>query len=301
MQNALAHRSANLFKSGLLIAVFAGLVIAVGYALATYVGNPSILTIAIGFSLLTTFVSYFWSDRIALAASGAKPVTEQEQPALYAAVRRLAHQAHIPMPRLYLIDQPQINAFATGRNPSHAAVAVTTGAMRQLTAAELEGVLAHELSHVSNRDILVSSIAVVLAGSVAMASHFLGSALMFGGGNRDERNPVSGIASIALIILAPIAATLMQLAVSRRRESLADATGALLTRRPQDLADALEKIRGDQSRLPVASDATAHLWISNPFKGRERLGMIHKLFMTHPPLEERIAVLRQMRVDEEVR
>lgn len=294
MQNALAQRSANIAKSGFLIALFCVLVIALGYALSAYAGNASILVAAVGFSLVMTAVSYFASDKIALAGSGAQPVTEKEQPELYDIVRRLAEKAGVPMPRLYLIEQAQINAFATGRNPAHAAVAVTTGALRQLSVAELEGVLGHELSHVTNRDILVSSIAVVLAGSVAMASQFLGRALV-GGNGRDERGAFAGIASLALILLAPLAATIMQLAISRRRESLADASGALLTGKPGDLADALEKIRGDQSRLPVASDATAHLWIANPFKGREALGMVHRLFMTHPPLEERIAALRSMK------
>ena len=294
MQNALAQRAANLTKSWILIAGFAGIVMALGYVLAQAYGNSSILLFAAAFSLITTGISYFFSDRIALASSGAKAVTQADQPALYATVQKLAAEAGIPMPRLYLSEERQINAFATGRNPSHAAVAVTRGAMEKLTPAELEAVLAHELSHVSNRDILVSSIAVVLAGVIAMASQYLGHAMMFGGSDREDRNPLSSVLSVALIILAPIGATIMQLAISRRRESLADVSGALLTKRPGDLADALTKIGADAAPMLKASDATAHLWISNPFKGKAALGLIHRLFMTHPPIEERVAALRAM-------
>lgn len=294
MQHATAQRASNILKTGILLAGFAIFVIAVGYVLAGYLGNSTFLYVAIAFSLVMNGVSYFFSDKIALRASNAKAVTEAEQPEFYSIMRRLSGSAQVPMPRLYIIDEPQINAFATGRNPKHAAVAVTTGALSKLTASELEGVLGHELAHVVNRDILVSSIAVVLAGSVAMASQFLGHLMIFGGGNREDRGPAGGILSLALILLAPIAATIMQLAVSRRREALADASGALMTRKPLELASALTKIGADSSQLAVANDATAHLWISNPFKGKAGLGFIHKLFMTHPPLEERVAALKAM-------
>lgn len=295
MHNATAQHAANLVKSWTLIGGFCALVIALGYALAQRYGNPSILLLAVGFSLVTTGISYFFSDRIAIAASGAKPVTREQAPEVYAIVERLAAKADIPMPQLYLTPERQINAFATGRNPAHASVAVTQGALEKLTPAELEGVLAHELSHVTNRDILVSSIAVVLAGVVATSAQFLGNSMMFGSRNRDEdRNPLGMVLSLVLILLAPIGATIMQLAISRRREALADTSGALLTGKPGDLADALVKIGQDGAPMLAASDATAHLWISNPFKGKEALGFLHRLFMTHPPLEERIAALRAM-------
>lgn len=295
MKNAFAQRASNIAKSWILITGFAAIVIAFGYVLAQMYGNSSILLFAVAFSFITTGISYFFSDRIALAASRAKPVTQDQQPELYATVQRLSAVAGIPMPRLYLTDERQINAFATGRNPAHAAVAVTRGALEKLTPAELEGVLAHELSHVINRDILISSIAVVLAGVIAMASQYLGSSMLFGGNSdREERNPFSMILSIALILLAPLGATIMQLAISRRRESLADVSGSLLTGKPGDLANALTKIGADAAPLRAANDATAHLWISNPFKGKEALGFIHRLFMTHPPVEDRVAALRAM-------
>jgi len=296
MHNAAAQRAANLTKTALLFMGFSVLIVAIGYVLANVYGNSSILVIAVAFTLVTTAISYFFSDKIALRMSRAKPVTEADAPGFYAIMRRLSGAAQIPMPKLYLTDEAQINAFATGRNPAHAAVAVTRGALEKLSPAELEGVLAHELSHVTNRDILVSSIAVVLAGTVATASQFLGQSMLFGGRRDDDRggSPFGLVLSLALIVLAPIGATLMQLAISRRRESLADVSGSTLTGKPGDLADALGKIAGDPVAMRAASDATAHLWISNPFKGKEALGLLHRLFMTHPPLEERIAALRAM-------
>lgn len=295
MQNALAQRAANLTKTAILFAGFGILLIGIGYVLANVYGNSMILVLAVAITLVMTGVSYFFSDKIALRASGAKPVTQQQEPELYGVVQRLSSAAQIPMPRLYLTEESQINAFATGRNPAHAAIAVTRGAMQKLSPAELEGVLAHELAHVANRDILVSSIAVVLAGTIATGSQFLGNSMLFGGSRDGEnRSPASMLLSLALIILAPIGATVMQLAISRRRESLADVSGSLLTGRPLELASALEKIGADPFAMRAANDATAHLWISSPFKGREALGFMHRLFMTHPPIQERVAALRSM-------
>lgn len=293
MHNVSGQRTANLFKTGILFIGFSVITLAIGYVIASYFGNPAILVFAGGFTVVSAFVSYFFSDRIALSASGAKPVTREQEPWLYSTIERLSVQAGIPMPRLYVTEEMQINAFATGRNPEHAAVAVTRGALQKLTPAELEGVLGHELSHVLNRDILVSSVAVVLAGVVAMASQFLGNSFLFGG-SREDRSSSSTILSLLLIFLAPIGATLMQLAISRRRESLADITGAQLTGKPGDLADALTKIGNDAAPLRTANDATAHLWISSPFKGKQALGLVHRLFMTHPPVEERVAALRAL-------
>lgn len=294
MQNATAQRAANITKTAILFAGFSVFIIAVGYLLASVYGNASILYFAVGFTLLTTGVSYFFSDKLALKTSGAKPVTEAEMPEYYAMVRRLTGAAGIPMPRLYVTDEPQINAFATGRNPSHAAVAVTKGMLAKLTPAEMEGVLAHEISHITNRDILVSSVAVVLAGVVAMAAQFMGNSMLFGGRDNENRSPAMLVLSLVLIILAPIGATVMRLAISRRRESLADVSGSMLTGKPMNLADALQKIGSDSAPMLKANDATAHLWISSPFKGRQALGLLHRLFMTHPPIEERVAALRAL-------
>ncbi len=294
MHNAVAQRAANLTKTLLLFVGFSVLLIAVGYVLANVYGSNAILFAAVGITLVMTGVSYFFSDKIALRASGAKPVSQSEAPELYAMVQRLSSAAQIPMPRLYVTEERQINAFATGRNPKHAAVAVTRGMVEKLTSAEVEAVLAHEISHITNRDILVSSVAVVLAGAVATGAQFLGNSMLFGGGDDDNRSPASMILSVFLIILAPIGATIMQLAISRRREALADVSGSMLTGKPLDLASALQKIGSDATPMLRANDATAHLWISNPFRGKQALGFLHKLFMTHPPLEERVAALEQI-------
>lgn len=294
MHNAVAQRAANLTKTLLLFVGFSVLLIAVGYVLANVYGSNAILFAAVGITLVMTGISYFFSDKIALRASGAKPVSQSEAPELYAMVQRLSSAAQIPMPRLYVTEERQINAFATGRNPKHAAVAVTRGMVEKLTSAEVEAVLAHEISHITNRDILVSSVAVVLAGAVATGAQFLGNSMLFGGGDDDNRSPASMILSVFLIILAPIGATIMQLAISRRREALADVSGSMLTGKPLDLASALQKIGSDATPMLRANDATAHLWISNPFRGKQALGFLHKLFMTHPPLEERVAALEQI-------
>lgn len=294
MHNAVAQRAANLTKTLLLFVGFSVLLIAVGYVLANVYGSNAILFAAVGITLVMTGISYFFSDKIALRASGAKPVSQSAAPELYAMVQRLSSAAQIPMPRLYVTEERQINAFATGRNPKHAAVAVTRGMMEKLTSAEVEAVLAHEISHITNRDILVSSVAVVLAGAVATGAQFLGNSMLFGGGDDDNRSPASMILSVFLIILAPIGATIMQLAISRRREALADVSGSMLTGKPLDLASALQKIGSDATPMLRANDATAHLWISNPFRGKQALGFLHKLFMTHPPLEERVAALEQI-------
>jgi heat shock protein HtpX len=294
MHNAVAQRAANITKTFILFVGFSVLLVAVGFVLSNVYGSNGILFAAIGITLVMTAVSYFFSDKIALRASGAKPVTQSEAPELYAMVQRLSSAAQIPMPRLYMTDERQINAFATGRNPKNAAVAVTRGMMEKLSPAEVEAVLAHEISHVTNRDILVSSVAVVLAGVVATGAQFLGNSMIFGGGDEDNRSPLSIILSVALIILAPIGATIMQLAISRRREALADVSGSMLTGKPLDLASALQKIGADATPMLKANDATAHLWISNPFRGKQAMGFLHKLFMTHPPIEERVAALRQI-------
>ena len=233
------------------------------------------------------FFSYWFSDKIVLAMYRAKPIGEADAPGLYAIVGRLASKAGMPMPRLYLIPQEAPNAFATGRGPNHAAVAVTEGILKLMSEDELEGILAHELSHVKNRDILISSIAATIAGAIAYLAHMAQWAAMFGGfGGRDDRDRGGGVIGLlATAIIAPIAATLIQLAISRSREYEADASGARLAGSPLGLAHALEKLGHASGRIPMdANPATAHMFIVSPFVGQPLM----RLFSTHPPLEERI-------------
>jgi heat shock protein HtpX len=244
-------------------------------------------------ALAMNFASYWWSDKIVLAMYRAQPITEAQAPGLYNMVRRLATKAGVPMPRVYLIPSEQPNAFATGRNPEHAVVAVTDGIMRILDDDELEGVLAHELAHVTNRDVLISTIAATLAGAITYLAHMAQWAAFFGGGRHDDEDAPSPIAMMLMAMVAPIAAMLVQLAVSRSREFQADATGARLAGRTWGLSKALEKLEMTKHAVPMdANPATAHLFIVNPLSGQALM----KLFSTHPPIEERIARLRAMRI-----
>ncbi len=276
------------------IAGFLIFVIAVGYVFAQAMENSLILVIAVIFSVLMSFGSYWWSDKIVIAMTGAKEVTPENAREIYRLVENLCITAGLPVPKIYIIQDPSPNAFATGRDPQHAVIALTTGLVEKLEKAELEGVIAHELSHVGNRDILLSTIIVVLVGFVALLADFFRHWVWFGGrgDNRDrgQLGLILFIAGIALSILAPIATILIQLAISRKREFLADADGALLTRYPEGLASALEKIAADPHSLRSANRATAHLFIANPFRGKK----VSKLFMTHPPVEERVRALREM-------
>jgi len=242
------------------------------------------------------FFAYFFSDKMALKASRARPVEEHELPSVYAIVRRLAAQADMPMPRIYLIDQPQPNAFATGRNPHHAAVAVTSGIMQLMTEAELEGVLAHELAHVRNRDILISSIAAMLAAALSI---FARMALWFGGGRDSRDNPLGAIGGLIALIVAPLAAMVIRMAISRSREYQADASGATITGQPLQLASALDKIGQASQRIPMdVNPAVSQLFISDPLKalqgGRGRRRSVSRWFSTHPPVEDRIQRLQDM-------
>ena len=294
--NLYTHKAANIRKTWLLISLFLILIIAIGWTASLVFENPVILYFAVGFSLIMNIIAYWFSDKIALSIARAKPVERRQNPELYNIVENLSIAAGLPMPRLYIINEHQINAFATGRNPKNSAVAVTTGALSKLNRTELEGVLAHELSHIANRDILVSTIAVVLSGVIAMIADIFLRSLWWSDGDNRRGGGLILVAALVAAILAPFAAMLLRLAVSRKREFLADASGALLTRYPEGLALALEKIGQDTNLMRSASDATAHLYISNPFKGRERSSWFVRLFMTHPPLEERIKILRGMRV-----
>lgn len=272
-------------------------VIGVGYVFAGAMGNSNILYGCVLFSILMSFGSYWWSDKIVLAMSGAKEVTHENGREIYHVVENLCITAGLPVPKIYIIEDTAPNAFATGRDPQHAVICLTTGIIQKLEKIELEGVIAHELSHIGNRDILLSTVVVVLVGFVTLLADWFRHWAFYGGKGRDSEGGgqlrlILIIVAIVLSILAPIAATLMQLAISRRREFLADASGALLTRYPEGLARALEKIAVDTEPLEAANRATAHLYIVNPFKGKK----LTKFFMTHPPIEERIAALRGMNI-----
>lgn len=296
MASLYTQQEKNIKRTYLLFSAFLILIIGIGWIFSYVFNSQYILYFAVIFSTLSSFISYWYSDKIALSMSRAIPVkSKEENPYLWNMVENLCITAGLPMPKLYIIPESQINAFATGRNPQNAAIAVTEGALSKLENEELEGVLAHELSHIGNRDILVSTIAVVLAGIISILADFFLRMTFWSRGDRDrDNNGIFMLIGIALAILAPIGATLIQLAISRKREFLADATGALLTRYPEGLASALEKIQKDASPMQVASDATAHLWINNPFKNK--MSGFHKLFMTHPPIEERIKILRGMNI-----
>ena len=290
----------NIRKTWFLITVFLILIIGLGWLFGQIYREPLILYFAAGFSFLTSFLSYWYSDKIVLAISRAKPVEKKDAPELYRIVENLCITAGLPLPRIYVINDPAPNAFATGRDAKHAVVAVTSGLMEILERSELEGVIAHELSHIGNRDMLISTVVVILVGTVAMLSNLFLRMSFHGMRSRDSRDrgqlgAIMMVLGIAAVILAPIAATLIQLAVSRKREFLADASGALLTRYPEGLASALKKISAHPQSVRHATDATAHLYFANPFRGKEQKSWFHKLFLTHPPVEERIKALQGMR------
>ncbi len=294
MASVYTHQSSNVAKTYLLMGLFLAIIGALGFFISDYYGNPGIFYFAIIFSLLMNIASYWWSDKIVLSLSGAKPASREEYFDLYTLTENLSITAGLPLPKIYVINDPAPNAFATGRNKEHAVVAVTTGLLQRLQKNELEGVIAHELSHIGNRDILLMSTVVVLVGFVSIISDMFLRSMWFGRGNRNNDNSRAGgilaVVGIVLIILSPIIATLIKLAISRRREYLADASGALLTRYPEGLAEALEKISSYNIPMKNASTATAHLFISNPFAGKN----ISNLFATHPPVESRIKILREM-------
>jgi heat shock protein HtpX len=278
-----------MLRTTLLLGALTGIIMAIGHLL----GGSQGLTIAFIFAVIMNFGSYWFSDKIVLAAYRARQVSEAEAPMLYRIVHNLALGARMPMPRLYIIPTDAANAFATGRNPQHAAVAVTEGILRLMNERELTGVLSHELSHVTNRDILISSIAATLAGVIMMIANMARWAAIFGGFSRnDEREGGGGIIGlIAMSILAPFAAMIIQMAISRTREYAADASGARLSGDPLALASALKKLELASERTPLdASPQTSHLFIVNPFSGRSLM----QLFSTHPPLEDRIARLEAM-------
>lgn len=294
--NLYEQRASNIRRTWALVFGFLVIVIAVGYAVSYYYGNPAILYVAVVIAITTNFYAYWESDKLVLSLNHARPASRQEFFDFYTVTENLAITAGLPKPKLYVIDDPAPNAFATGRDENHAVVCATTGLLSLMTRPELEGIIAHELSHIKNRDILLMTIAVVLAGFAAIvADIFLRMSFWGGGRSSDNRqgNAVLVILAVIGIILAPIAAKLIQLAVSRRREFLADASGALLTRYPEGLASALTKIGSANIPMRHSSHATAHLFIDEPFGRPEesKLAWLEGLFATHPPIPDRVKAL----------
>jgi len=294
------HAESNTRKTWLYITLFLVLIIAIGWLISYYFQNPAILYIATILSIVSSFGSYWYSDKIVLAMTRAVPIEKKDNPELYRIIENLCITAGLPLPKIYILNEVQPNAFATGRDAKHAVIAVTKGLLEKLEKSELEGVIAHELSHIGNKDILLSTIIVVLVGIITTISDLF-LRISFSREDRQNDSKNSGgillaIFVIIAVILAPIAATLIRLAISRKREFLADACGALLTRYPEGLARALEKISKDSQPLRVATDSTSHLYIVNPFRGLKRKLSFHRLFLTHPPIEERIKILREMSI-----
>ena len=296
MATLYTQQDKNIAKTWALMLGFLVVVIGLGWYFGLVLDLPWLLPVAIVFSLVMNVASYWWSDKIVVKMAGARPAAREEFHDFYTVAENLAITAGLPLPRLYVINDPAPNAFATGRDKEHAVVAVTTGLLALLNRTELEGVVAHELSHIGNRDMLLSTVVVVLVGFIALLSDFFLRFSFAGGGDRDNKgNAILIVIGIGLALLAPIAGLLIQLSISRKREFLADATGALLTRYPEGLASALEKIATAGAPLQKANKAMAHLYIANPF-GPAGRGGLAKLFLTHPPVAERVAALRGIAV-----
>jgi heat shock protein HtpX len=295
MSTAYNQKDKNIRLTWVYLMGFLVFVIGVGWVFSQAYGNSLILYGAVAFSIIMNIASYWWSDKIVLKMNKAQEVKSEQGPQareIYRLVENLAITAGLPMPKVYLMHDPALNAFATGRNPEHAVVALTTGIVERLEKRELEGVIAHELSHIGNRDILLGTVVVVLVGFISILADMFRHSMLFGGGDSDNRNGVSVIIGLVLSLVAPFSAMLIQLAISRKREFLADSSGALLTRYPDGLASALEKISADPRPLKTANRATAHMFISSPFKGKKFM----KLMATHPPVDIRIKTLRNMDV-----
>jgi heat shock protein HtpX len=298
MASLYTQESRNVFRTWLLMGVFLTIVSLVGWAASLYFNNTSVLYFALGFALISNVGAFWFSDKIAIASVGAKPADANQYKELHRIVENLAITAGLPKPRVYIIEDPAPNAFATGRDKSHAVIAVTTGLLGMMDKNELEGVIAHELSHVGNRDILVMTVAVVLVGFISALAQIFLRISYFGGDRERGKNlgPIVLIAVVLAMILAPIAAQLIQLAISRKREFLADADGALLTRYPEGLESALAKLGQYEGAMKSASTTTAHLFISNPFGAHPAGQWVQKIFSTHPPIPERIAALEGLKV-----
>lgn len=297
MTTLYTQQAQNIRKTWFLMTMFLLFIIVLGFTLSFLYGNPNLLYVAVFVSIALNIGAYWFSDTIVLLMANARRIESKDQyPELWNTVENLTISAGLPMPALYSIDDPAPNAFATGRNKQNAVIAVTTGLLPLLNKSELEGVLAHELSHIGNRDMLLNTVVVVFAGLISFVADFALRASMFGGNNDEKKNPMFLILGILAILLAPIAATIIKLAISRQREFLADATGALITRYPEGLASALQKISNFHQPMRIQHNAIAHLFISNPtgvndtseLREHEEISWIAKLFMTHPPIAERI-------------
>ncbi len=303
MATLYTHAESNTRKTWLYLTCFLILIIALGWLISYFLGSYVILWIAVIYSILISFFSYWYSDKIVLAMSHAKLIEKKDNPELYRLVENLCITAGLSLPKIYIINESQPNAFATGRDPKHAVIAVTKGLLAKLDRVELEGVIAHELSHIGNRDILLSTIIVILVGVVVIITDLFFRISLYRGFSSRRSSREGGqmriimlLVALALAILAPLFATLIKLAISRKREFLADATGALLTRYPEGLARALEKISQDPHSLRVANNSTAHLYFASPFRGKQSKSFLTKLFMTHPPVEERARALRGLKM-----
>lgn len=286
----------NVRKTWGWITAFALLIIGVGWYLSYYLDRPGILVFAVVFSFIQVWVSYYYSDKIVLGLTGARPIEFKENQEIYRLVENLCIAAGLPTPKIYIINDPQPNAFATGRDEEHAVVALTTGILSTLNKDELEGVVAHELSHIKNRDTLLQAAMVVLVGILTLIADLFWRTSVRGNDDREERGGILAIAGLALIFISPILGKLMQMAVSRKREFLADASSALITRNPEGLASALEKIAVFPDNMRKANDATAHLFILSPLRGKDAVDFMSRIFSTHPPVAERIAALRQSNI-----
>lgn len=301
MASIYTQADSNVRKTWFLITGFLVFIIVIGWLFSYLLDSNAILVFAVVLSIVMSFGSYWWSDKIVLGMYRAKPIEKRDNPEFYRIVENLCITAGLPLPKIYILPEMQPNAFATGRDQKHAVVAVTQGLLNRLDKSELQGVIAHELSHIGNKDMLLATIVAVLAGVVALLANFFLRISFWGGGRRSNNDKGNAgailmLLGVAAAILAPIAATLVQLAVSRKREFLADADGALLTRYPEGLARALEKISSDPTPMRVANDATSSLFIDSPYKGKQKTHWFTKLFMTHPPTEERVRALRGMQV-----
>jgi heat shock protein HtpX len=316
---AFQHKTSNIIKTWLLMAVVGVVVISIGFVFSQYFQSSLILYGFVAASIIFNIAGYWFSDKVALRMHKAQEITMSTHPDLVARVKTLADRAGLPMPKVYLIDDPAPNAFATGRNPRNSAVAMTTGIVRTLSQSELDGVIAHELAHIGNRDILLSTVVVILVGAVSIVADFISHSTLFGGGSNEEegRHPFFFVAAIAVSLAIPIAGMIMQMAISRRREYLADATGALITRQPRQLAFALQKIGSSHQRMHEVHQSTAHLFFASPVGAdssssrserdqfqeegglelenqQEQTGIMSRIFSTHPPMQERIKRLEAM-------
>ena len=297
MATLYTHADSNIRKTWILLIFFLVFIISLGWLFSYLLDNSLFLILAVLLSFLQSFISYWYSDKILLAMAGARPIKKNDNPELYRLVENLSITAGLPLPKIYIINEAQPNAFATGRDEKHSAIAVTTGLLQKLKRAELEGVIAHELAHIGNKDMLLGTVVVILVGVVALLSRMFLRMSFYGGGRRKRDSRGSGGILILLgiigAVLAPLVAALIRSAISRKREFLADASGALLTRYPEGLARALEKISQDKNSLRRADNSSAHLYIANPFREKNWLT---KMFSTHPPIEKRVKILRGMKV-----